>query len=173
MRHAWIVLVASVRIAAAGHDSRTCETADRSIVMTSDEGTITITYRDANKVKQVVTERVAILPSYAAFASTDPAEILALPVRERTVTKKHRVMHVEHADGTSCDGREATDDVFATTYLLTGTGGAPLPANLDHHPRRTEAGYLVVDMRCHHDAMTSPGGCHASEGDVVTWRPMR
>ena len=162
-------------VAAAGSDTRDCETTDKSVVMGAGNGTNRAQFKvvDANRKPATHDAPVMIMPQYSY--NTDPAAadlIIAVPIStEKVVTKKHQTLHVTHKDGTSCDGRERWDDRSVQSYVLMGANGASLAGKLPGTSRRlTPDGYLVAEFRCHTYGVSSPGGCFVEPGDATIWK---
>src|SRR5437868_9080928 len=97
----------------AGSATLTCQTKENDIRYSAGNGTnmIQIDYIDA-KTKQKGTYEVPVLalPNYDYNSAGGDNAIMSLPVSEKKYSdKKCSRMHVVHADGTDCFGREFWD----------------------------------------------------------------
>jgi hypothetical protein len=163
-------------VALAGSDTRDCETADKSVVMSAGNGTNTVQIKvvDAKKQAAVHESPVMIMPRYDYNTDPDAADlIIAVPIsNEKVISKNHKQLHVTRPDGTECDGRESWDDRSVQRYVLMGKEGASLQFLLKGTPARklTSDGYLVTEFQCHTHGISSPGGCHVGPNDTTEWK---
>jgi len=170
-----LVCVVVPGAAHAGFDARDCETRDKAIVLRNnpDENRAHIKYMGKDRRPGVLDAPVRIMPDHESNLSDDQDPIVAIPITaERRVSTSHQTMHVRHKDGTTCDGRERWDDRSIQSYVLTGLKGTSLAGRFIDKTVKglTPQGYVVAELVCRSYGMTSAGGCHADEGDQVTWR---
>lgn len=157
----------------AGSATLTCQTKENDIRYSAGNGTnmIQIDYLDA-KTKQKGTYEVPVwaLPNYDYNSAGGDNAIMAMPVSEKKFTdKKCSRMHVVHADGTECFGREFWDVDYVQTFVLAGKEGGSLNSALGDRvvPGRISDGYIVREFQCKDEGVTSPGGCFADPSDQL------
>jgi hypothetical protein len=156
--------------ARAGEQHADCANASGTITMGAGNSDAVVTVKLPGKAAPY-TAPVAIRRTFEDAGTPDEGAVIAVPISdEKVVASKHQHMHVKHADGTTCDGRERWDDRIVQRFVLMAQGAQPLTAVLaGKPPELTRDGFLVVDMRCHVWGVTSPDGCIAQDGDAHAW----
>lgn len=159
----------------AGSESLTCHTKENDIRYSAGNAanTIEIDYTDS-KTNQKGTYEVPVLalPYYDYSSAGGDDAIMSIPTSEKKYSsKKCARVHVIHADGSECYGREFWEMIYTQTFVLAGKNGRSLDVAdvlLDRNVRgKISDGYVVREFECKDEGVTSPGGCFVEEDDKV------
>lgn len=157
----------------AGSATLTCHTKENDIRYEAGNGSnrIQIDYVDT-KTKQPGTYEVPVLalPNYDYNSEGGDTAIMSIPISDKKYgTKKCSRVHVVHADGTECFGREFWEIEYAQTFVLAGKDGSSLDMlNVlkDRDvPGKISDGYIVREFQCKDEGVTTPGGCFPDPSD--------
>jgi len=159
----------------AGSESLICHTKENDIRYSGGNAAnmIEIDYTDS-QTKQKGTYEVPVLAlPYYNYGSVGGGDaIMSLPTSEKKYSsKKCARVHVIHADGSECYGRESWEIIYLQTFVLAGKNGRSLDeANvlLDRNVQgKISDGYIVREFECKDEGVTSPGGCFVQKDDKV------
>lgn len=157
----------------AGSATLTCHTKENDIRYDAGNGnnTIQIDYTDsATKQKGTYEVPVLALPNYDYNSAGGDDAIMSIPVSEKKWgVKKCSQVHVIHADGSECFGRQFWDVNYTQTFVLAGKDGRSLDVGgvLSQRdvPGKISDGYIVRAFECNDAGVTTPGGCFIDPSD--------
>ena len=158
-------MLALPMIARAGSQKFDCVSKGKAIKFNVEDEEAELTYVEKKSGQKTVVKRhLAFLPDYDNPPRAGEKLLKASPKGKRKeLRKKEGHLHIVHKDGTSCDGREFWDRKFVQKYVLTGDeleiDGKTLEGQSNDE--------TVVEMTCHDEGVTSPGGCFPDDGDRV------
>ena len=161
----------------AGSQSLDCVSRDKTIQVGAGNSSLEtqIKYVDKDGKPGVLKVPGNILPDFD-YNDSEEKSISIIPVSKKTnVKEKHQTMRVTRKDGTSCYGRQAWDDTYTQTYLVTAKNGKPLRGFFEYPydqklPGINEDGYIVKVFSCHSYGVTTAGGCFVQDdSDIVEW----
>lgn len=172
-----LTLLLSNTSAFAASQSLDCVSRGKSIQVGAGNSAVEtqIKYIDADGKPGVLKIAGNILPEFD-FNDGEENSINLIPVSKKTnVKEKHQTMRVTKKDGSSCYGRQAWDDTYTQTYVVTGKGGRALNAYglLPYEakvPGMNADGYVVASFNCHSYGITTAGGCFVEDDSgIVEW----
>jgi hypothetical protein len=169
-----LLLLIPARVQASWERIR-CRSKLKTIHLLADSN-IEIAYLDntTGKREGLLERPVSLQPDHPQIATAQANVILAIPISRRKVLaeEKHH-LHVVHQDGTSCNGRERWLVRYAQSFVFAASDGSPPFGTAQFQTLKfegqTKEGYIVAEMICTDEGVTSPGGCRVEDDrDAVT-----
>lgn len=159
----------------AGSATLTCATPENDIRYAAGNASnlIQIDYSDHNtKQKGTYEVPVRALPNYDYNSAGGDTAILSIPISEKKYTSKScKQVHVIHADGSECYGRQFWEVIYSQSFVLAGNDGRSLDRiNVLHDrdvPGKISDGYIVRNFECTDEGVTTPGGCFMDPDDKL------
>jgi hypothetical protein len=179
-----LVIISST--AFAGSDTVTCKSASGAVAFDVGNGSNTISIKMKNKKSGKITTLTSpakLMPYYDYNTEETDKTMSVLPISDVKMLKSNNQVQVVYDKNgkLKCSGRELTDETYSQSVLVTaksynrenqGLDYAMIEANVIPGIMK-DTGYLKADVTCHHEQVTTAGGCFADEGDTVKIEPSK
>lgn len=163
----------------AGSQSLDCTSRDKTISLAAGNSSepTHIKFIDKDGKPATFEGNAKLMPEFDYSSGEDGKTIMAIPVSKKSnVKEKHQTMRIRKKTGELiCYGRQAWDDTYTQTFLLSTKDGSPLKytealRDAKKVPYLTDDGYILAALNCHSYGVTTAGGCRVeNDDDLVDW----
>ncbi len=175
-----LVIISST--AFAGSDTITCKTRSGAVKFDVGNGSNTISIQMKNKSSGQHTTHTApvkLMPYYDYNSGETEETLSVLPASVAKMLKSDNSVQIvkDKSGKVKCRGREFTDETYVQTVLVTAKDNQGLDSKLREENvipgALKETGYLSLKVTCHHEQVTTAGGCYADDGDIIEVVPQK